>query len=348
MSAKNTAKTTDEHPISEEKKASISGSSVLEEPAAAWLDRLLSRRLVFVMGKGGVGKTTISIALASAAERMNKKVLLVEIGDTDSIGKLYGDKALTGVPQRLTQLIWGARVDPKAELEAYVRSHVTPGFIAGKIVRSRLFEYLFDATPGLKEVMSLGRLWRWEKEENSLARATYDLIIVDAPATGHAMSLLRLPDLLINMIRVGPVANQIRSLQHLLKNRQKTSLVLVSLPEELPVNEAVEFYSMAENTLDMPVSATFINCVYPVVFSRINLQQIESIESSDPAFSLSALSRLIASARILTRRQSDQQKHIKEIYAKSTGHIQEIPFCFTNDLTINQIRELSSFIHHQN
>jgi anion-transporting ArsA/GET3 family ATPase len=346
MSAKTKAKTKDGLRIAGDKRASIAGSSVTKEPVDSWLDRLLSRRLVFVMGKGGVGKTTISIALASVAERLNKKILLAEIGDTDAIGRLYGNKTLTEVPLRLTQHIWGARVDPKAELEAYVRAHVTPGFIAGKIIRSRLFEYLFDATPGLKEVMCLGRLWRWEKEENSPARATYDLIIVDAPATGHAMSLLRLPDLLINMIRVGPVANQIRGLQRLLKNRQKTSLVLVSLPEELPVNEAVEFYSMAEDTLDMPVAATFINCVYPVAFSRMELQQMASIESSARDFPFSAVNKLIAAARILIRRQSDQQKHIKEIHAKSTGHIQEIPFCFTNDLTINQIRELSSFIRH--
>jgi len=320
------------------------GLFVSGEPVDAWLDRLLSRRLIFVMGKGGVGKTTISIALAGAAERMNKKVLLVELGDTDSIGRLYQNQALSASPRKLTPSIWGARVDPKVELEAYVRKHVTPGFIAGKIIRSRLFEYLFEATPGLKEVMSLGRLWRWEKEENNLAGTIYDLIIVDAPATGHAMSLLRLPDILINMIRVGPLANQIRGLQRLLKNRHKTSLVLVSLPAELPVNEAVEFNSMAEDILEMPVAVTFINCVYPVVFSRTDLQQIESIETSDRDFSFSAESRLITSARILNRRRSDQQKHIEEIHAKANGHVQEIPFCFTNDLTINQIQELSFFI----
>jgi len=316
------------------------GSSVSGDPVGSWLDRLLSHRLIFVMGKGGVGKTTISIALAGAAERMNKKVLLVELGDTDSIGRLYQDQALSAAPRKLSESIWGARVDSKAELEAYVRKHVTPGFIAGKIIRSRLFEYLFEATPGLKEVMSLGRLWRWEKEKNNLAGTLYDLIIVDAPATGHAMSLLRLPDILIKMIRVGPLANQIRGLQRLFKNHHKTSLVLVSLPEELPVNEAVEFHSMAEDSLEMPVAVTFINCVYPVIFSRTDLQQIESIENNDRDLFFSAVRSFIASARILNRRRSDQQKHIEEIHAKANGHVQEIPFCFTNDLTINQIQFL--------
>ncbi len=333
----------------------------------SWLDRLLSRRLIFVMGKGGVGKTTVSVALAGVAERMNKKVLLVELGDTDSIGRLYHDHPLTEVPRKLSQSIWGARVNSKAEMEAYTRAHVVPKFIANKIIRSRLFEYLFDATPGLKEVMSLGRLWRWEKENSSSPGTTkeshphvsnshvfgkevsgkaFDLIIVDAPATGHAMSLLRLPEILINMIRVGPLVKQIKGLQHLLKNQKKTSLVLVSLPEELPVNETIEFYSMAKDTLEMPVVGTFVNCVYPSVFSRNELKQFESIKNMFQDRSFAPEKLLIASTESLIRRQSLQKTHIKRIFEKADSRVLEIPFRFTNDLTLSEIRELSLYIQH--
>ncbi|MDA3894721.1 MAG: ArsA family ATPase [Desulfobacteraceae bacterium] len=332
------------------------GSSVSRGFNVSWLDRLLSRRLIFVMGKGGVGKTTVSVILANIAERMNKKVLLVELGDTDSIGRLYRGQPLTEVPCQLSQSIWGARVNSKAELQAYVRAHVVPKFIAGKIIRSRLFEYLFEAAPGLKEVMSLGRLWRWEKEEATLSGSdisgsdisgpdisgpTFDLILVDAPATGHALSLLRLPELLINMIRVGPLANQIKGLQRLFKNHQKTSLVLVSLPEELPVNETIEFYSMAKEILDMPVAATFINCVYPSVFSQSELKQFESIKTTFLNRSFAPENLLIASAERLIRRNSFQKNHMKKIYEKSDSQVLSIPFRFTNDLTLSEIRELS-------
>jgi anion-transporting ArsA/GET3 family ATPase len=324
------------------------------------------------MGKGGVGKTTVSIALAGVAERMNKKVLLVELGDTDSIGRLFHDQPLTEVPRKLSQSIWGARVNSRAEMEAYIRAHVVPKFIANKIIRSRLFEYLFEAAPGLKEVMSLGRLWRWEKESLSLSginshpdasgshlsgknhhvsgteisRKAFDLIIVDAPATGHAMSLLRLPEMLINMIRVGPLVNQIKGLHRLLKNQEKTSLVLVSLPEELPVNESIEFYSMAKDTLRMPVVATFINCVYPSVFSRNELVQLESVKNTFQDCSFAPENLLIASAENLIRRQSLQKKHMQKIYEKAGSRVLAIPFRFTNDLTLNEIRELSLYIHH--
>jgi anion-transporting ArsA/GET3 family ATPase len=313
---------------------------------------------------------------------MNKKVLLVELGDTNSIGKLYHDQPLTEVPRNLSQSIWGARVNSKAEMEAYVRAHVVPKFIANKIIRSRLFEYLFEAAPGLKEVMSLGRLWRWEKENSCLpgvnsdpdascsyataphvsvshisgspvsakdshvSGTAFDLIIVDAPATGHAMSLLRLPEMLINMIRVGPLVKQIKGLQRLLKNQKKTSLVLVSLPEELPVNETIEFYSMAKNTLEMPVAGTFINCVYPSVFSRNELNQFESLKNTFQDRSFATERLLIASAESMVCRQTIQQKHIKKIYEKADSRVLAIPFRFTNDLTLSEIRELSLSIHH--
>jgi len=338
-----------------------SGSSVSGGINLTWLDGLLSRRLIFVMGKGGVGKTTVSVALAGVAERINKKVLLVELGDTDSIGRLYSEQPLTEEPCRLSKSIWGARVNSKAELEAYVRAHVAPKFIAAKIIRSRLFEYLFEAAPGLKEVMSLGCLWRWEKEDSHLsgsevsgsnfsgskiAEKAFDLIIVDAPATGHALSLLRLPELLIKMIRVGPLANQIKGLQRLLKNHQKTCLVLVSLPEELPVNETIEFYTMARETLDMPVAATFINCVYPSVFSQIELQQLDSIKNSYQKSASVSEDLLINAADRLIRRKAIQQKHMKKIYENTNCQVLAIPFHFTNDLTLSDIRELSLSIDH--
>ncbi|RJP90539.1 MAG: hypothetical protein C4518_08845 [Desulfobacteraceae bacterium] len=307
------------------------------QPDTDWLRSLFSRRVVFVLGKGGAGKTTATIALGMAAQRMNKRALMVETGDSDALGSLCLNQILSEIPQQISPFLWGARVDPKAELEAYIRAHVGSGFIARKIIRSRLFSYLIDATPGLKEVMSLGCIWRLEQEKNEQSESRFDLIIVDAPGTGHAMSLLRLPDQLIRMIRVGPVANQIRELQRLLKNPQKTCLVLVTLPEELPVNEAMEFYAVADDELEMPVAVTLMNCVYPSDFSEAESKTIdffkENPDSSGRAFLDSAL-RLI-------RRRRIQQKYIDQIQAKTLGRMKEIPFYFTNDLTLKDIDALS-------
>ena len=294
------------------------------------------------MGKGGVGKTTISVLLAMLASRLGKKVLIVEAGDGDVIGRLFDKASLTETPIHLTEKIWGAHVNPKAELEAYTRAHINPGFIANRITRSRLFDYLFAATPGLKEVMSLGRIWRWEKYTGEDSTPLFDLIIVDSPATGHALSLLRLPMQLIQMIRVGPIVSQIQELQGLLQNRQKTCLALVTLPEELPVNEAIELYSVAESTLNIPVMITFINSVWPEAYNPEEQSEITnkwtSLKSRDTEQSYMPL--LNAAINHIHRRNL-QQKYMDQIKSEIRSPVVEVPFYFTNDLSLKDIEQIS-------
>jgi len=313
----------------------------VSSPDGNWLHPLFSRRVIFVLGKGGAGKTTAAIALGMAARRMNKRVLVVETGDSDAVGSLCLSRTLSETPEEILPALWGARINPKSELEAYIRAHVGSGFISRKIIRSRLFSYLMDATPGLKEVMSLGRIWRWEREETQQTQSRFDLIIVDAPATGHAMSLLRLPAQLVRMIRVGPVANQIRDIERLLKNPQKTCMAVVTLPEELPVNEALEMYDMAEDELEMPVAVTFINCVYPSIFTKGEADQINFLKDRFKEHSDSPMGAMLDAALRVIQRRDMQQKYIDRIAVRAPGKITEIPFYFTNDLTFGNIDTLS-------
>ena len=298
-----------------------------------WVNRLFTHRLIFIMGKGGVGKTTVSILLSMAASRFGKKVLLVELGDSDAIGMVHHQGVLPETPLQLSERVWGARVNPKAELEAYVHAHVNPGFIANRITQSRLFDYLFAATPGLKEVMSLGRIWRWEKSKDENLKPIYDLIIVDSPATGHGLSLLRLPLQLIHMIRVGPLVSQIQELQGILKDHEKTCLALVTLPEELPVNEAMEFYTAAKDTLNVPVEVAFVNSVWPATYTDTEISEINDIQNSRQNDDVKDALRILAdTAGHHIRRRTLQQKYIDQVKSHMRCPVIEIPFYFTNDL----------------
>lgn len=309
-----------------------------------WLAHLTARRLVFVVGKGGVGKTTVSIILATAAARAGKQVLLVEVGDSDAVGRIFDGQALPDAPRRLADNIWGARVNPRSELEAYIHTHVSPGFIARRITRSRLFDYLLDAAPGLKEIMSLGRIWRWVVGSDRSQEHHFDLVIVDAPAIGHALSLLRLPRQLIAMIRFGPLVSQMKEVLGLLENHEQTCLALVTLPEELPVNETIEFYPVAANTLNMPVAATFINGVFPAPFSPEEIWRINGLLAETPAGSSHEKCRvLLETARMDAGRRAVQNVYMEQIRSHAgSGRVIMIPFYFTNDLSLDDISRISA------
>ncbi len=308
------------------------------------LSHLMARRLVFVMGKGGVGKTTISIALAIAAADRDKKVLVVEVGDSHAVGRIFKGPALSEAPRPMADNIWGACVNPRSELEAYIHTHVSPTFLARRIINSRLFEYLLDAAPGLKEIMSLGRIWRWVTGTDNPDQRRFDLVIVDAPATGHALSLLRLPRQLIAMIRFGPLVAQVKQLRGLLEDHKQTCLALVTLPEELPVNETIAFYPVAANTLNMSVAVTFINGVYPDHFSARQKLRISNLLSVMPNRAEGDLCRVVLeTAHREIQQRSTQDHYIKQIRSHQTERaVIEIPSYPTNALSLEEISRISA------
>jgi anion-transporting ArsA/GET3 family ATPase len=307
-----------------------------------WPEKLFAHRLIFVMGKGGVGKTTMTVLLGRAASRLGRKTLLVELGDSDAIGGIFSQASLQEDPILLSKNLWGARVNPKAELEAYTRAHIPSSLIANRITRSRLFDYLFAATPGLKEVMSLGRIWRWEQAVDQVSLPLFDLIIVDSPATGHGLSLLRLPNQLVQMIRVGPIVSQINRLQDLFQDHEKTCLAMVSLPEELPVHETIEFYTTSESVLNIPVHVTFINSVWPATYTAEDMASLDLfLKSMRTESSESMLWVLSDAAKRHIEKRTQQEKYISQIASAIPCPVAEVPFCFANDLTLDDIDRIS-------
>lgn len=311
--------------------------------------QLLSRRLIFVMGKGGTGKTTLSLSLAFAAEKAGKRVLLAETEEGTAIGRFFGQTETHETPIPVSDGISIARVLPKSEMAAYTHFHIKSGFIAKRITGSRLFDYLATATPGLKEIMTLGRLWRWEANRDKSGNSAYDVIIVDSPATGHVLNLLRLPKTLIRMIRVGPLVSQVKQLDALLKDPVRTALALVSLPEELPVKESVELMAIANYEIRIPVRIFFLNGVYPDIFSARNAENVHGLIFSEENLdrlrtSVShrkALDAVVAAARHQHSRREIHEKYIDHIHRAISCPVVEIPFFYTNDMAIGDMRHIA-------
>ncbi|MBI1746913.1 MAG: ArsA family ATPase [Acidobacteria bacterium] len=305
---------------------------------------MFNKRLIFVTGKGGVGKTTISSAMAVAASKLGKKVLLVDVGGDDALAAGFGKDTIGHTPKEIYSLISAVRVDPRMAVNEYVHTFIKNQFIANRITRNRLLDYLATGTPGLREIMTLGKIWLWEQERDAASDAYhYDLIIVDAPAAGHGLSFLQVPQVLMDMIGIGPIKSQTEAVLGLLQHRKKTSLYLVTLPEELPVIETIQIYKAAAEVLAMPVGWVFINACHPKAFTTRESLEIKRRlralrrDASNTGF----LPTVLLSARIAIGRRVQQDHYVKRLKESIKAQFVEIPFRRSDVVAVCYLEEMA-------
>ncbi|MEV4421646.1 ArsA-related P-loop ATPase [Patulibacter sp. NPDC049589] len=199
---------------------------------------LLDRRLLIVTGKGGTGKTSVAAALGVLAARQGKRVLVAEIAG-ERLSGLFGHAPVghheTKVEERLSLLA----IEPIAAAHDFLRGQVGAA-VHRVIFQNRLFTLTMTAAPGLREVSTVDRLWDLTRRDRGRRHPTYDLVIVDAPATGHALAMLRSPATYGGLARGGPIKKRADEMASLLQDPARTGAVLCALPEETPVNETLE------------------------------------------------------------------------------------------------------------
>jgi anion-transporting ArsA/GET3 family ATPase len=233
---------------------------------------LLDKRLVFVTGKGGVGKTTVAACLARVAARRGKRVIVCEVAAAET-----GHDEVEVAPG-----IHSIAVDPEHAMREYLTDQV--GSALSKVMTSsRVFTYLAAAAPGLRELLTIGKVWDLAQlDQRRTGDTPYDLVILDAPATGHALGMLRTPRTFRNVARVGPISRQAGRIDTFLANPELTGIVAVAAPEEMPVNETIDFIAALRDEMGMEPDAVVVNGVYPERFRDPEVAAIEALDVDSP------------------------------------------------------------------
>jgi anion-transporting ArsA/GET3 family ATPase len=314
------------------------------------LDDLLARRLVVLSGKGGVGKSLVGAALAVAAQRRGKRVLLVEV-DTPAVaeaGRFLGAGPGGGTERDLRPGLSAVNLQPAAVMEEYVRRMVPMDFLARKVLDSPVYHRFFTAAPGLRELMVLGKVMMLEDARAGWGRGPrYDLIVLDAPATGHGLAFLKVPLAAAETVPVGPVASNARRILDLLRDPARTALVVVALPEEMAVVEAVEFHRMAVEQVGMTARAVVLNACHERRFTKAQEAEILRLTADEATGTLAGgvdLGAALGAARRLLRRERMTRFYQGRLKRALSLPLLSLPFLFQEQIGPAQVELLADRI----
>lgn len=307
---------------------------------------MLERKLVVVTGKGGVGKTTIAAALGLAAAERGLRTIVVELGEQRRLAALLADasrrengrspkRSDAGEEAALGDNLWSVTIDPDRALLEWLQA--LGGRVPGRVLAgSGTFQYFAAAAPGAKELVSMVKVWeltrgaeRWHRRT-----ASYDLVVLDAPATGHALGLLHSPRTFGAIARVGPIFGQAERVRELLEDETQTGYLAVTQASDMAVGETLELREGLRSQLDVELDAAIVNAALPHRFDGSELQRIARLDGSGAVARSASLT-----AHTVHERARVQRNQIARLRRQGvTAHT--VPFVFTPALDVEAVRQI--------
>lgn len=242
------------------------------------LDSLSAKELVVVTGKGGVGKTAISSAIASNLAACGRNTLILEIDPRESVHQMLGVPPSGGEIVKVGSRLYLQHLQPRDVLDQIVRDRVRIEFLIRRVLESPVYHHFSEGAPGLKEMAVLGHSLILVQGKVPGA-PEIDVVVLDAPATGHGVSLLMAPLLVSEVIRQGPIAAMTAEVAELVSSTKRCGVVVVTLAEEMPVTESLELIETLEARLDRQPEFVVANALYPPVSRSDHLDRSDPLDS---------------------------------------------------------------------
>jgi energy-coupling factor transporter ATP-binding protein EcfA2 len=257
---------------------------------------LLDRRLLLVTGKGGVGKSTVSAALALLAARRGKRVLVAEVNVQERVAPLLGAPPAGPVIRAALPGISTVNVDPQHALEEYGLMVLKYRAIYHAVFENRVVKFFLRVIPSLPETLMLGKILHEARAEQG-GHPRWDLVVVDAPATGHAVQLFRVPSALLDTVPGGPMRRDAEWMHALLTDPERTALSIVAMPEEMPVSETIDLDVQVREVLRIPRGPLFLNAMPDGRFSPAERERLGELQHAPPPLGPAAHASLLQAER---------------------------------------------------
>jgi anion-transporting ArsA/GET3 family ATPase len=303
-------------------------------------EALLDRTLLYVTGKGGVGKTTVAAALGLAAAARGRRTIVCEVAEQDRVSRAFAREGVQREQEiELAENLWAISIDPTAALQEWLGRQL--GGPALKLVTgSSAFQHFVAAAPGAKELITIAKVWelaqleRWDAHNR-----TYDLVVVDAPASGHGLAMLTAPSTFGEIARVGPIRRQAYRVRDMLADPRRTGYVAVALPEEMPVNETLELGTRLRDAIGMELDSIVVNGMYPARFSGKDADALRAAADNGLApESLAAVRAALAEHE----RARMQRSHLRRLKREADAPVHTLPFLFDAEIGLDEYATLAA------
>jgi len=302
---------------------------------------LLDTSFLFVVGKGGVGKTTVTAAIALAAARKGKRVLVAMTNAKERLSTLLGTEPIGPTNQTIGPNLDAVNMIPHIALEEYGLMVLKSRTLQRAIFENRIVTGLLRGTPGMEAWAMLGKAFFHTKETLENGRKRYDLVIVDAPATGHGLDMLRVPKVISDVAPPGLLRREAEDALALFRDPARAGVVLVTLPEDMPTNETIELHHAIVTELQMPPHTLVVNQVLPRLFAPTERPLVVGLAELLPH--ASPLHGLAIAGRTRAIREEVQEQSLVRL-AEALPHMPRVslPMLFTPEFERDAIESLSS------
>jgi anion-transporting ATPase len=291
-------------------------------------------RVLIVAGKGGVGKTTVTAAVARMAALAGLTTLIVEVEGKSGLGGAFGrPEALTYEEVVLAPGVRARTLTPDDALLEYLHDHGMRR-ISKRLLSSGAIDVVATAVPGIKDILVLGKVKQLERAE------TADLIVLDAPAAGHAVTFLTSAAGLLDAVRVGPIRSQAQDVLDLLADPARCQVMLVTLPEETPVNEVVETAFKLEDRVGVTLGPVVVNGLYPVL-DGLDADPVAAAEECDVVLRAGEADALRAAAEFRRGRAALQAEQVARLADALPLPQLRLPFLFTTEVGLAEVDTLA-------